>query len=44
MHFCIMYIHSDILESQQSDMVEDTIKLLCMEPQCVQFLFVNNDK
>lgn len=39
----LMYIHSDILKSQQSDIVEDTIKLFCMEPRRVQFLFDDND-
>lgn len=38
-----MHIHSDILKSQQFD-IEDTIKLFCMEPWRVQFVFVNNDQ
>lgn len=38
-----MYIHGDILKRQQSDIVEDTIKLFCVEPRCLQVLFEDDN-
>lgn len=38
----LMSIHNDILKNKKSMFIEKTIKLFCMEPRRVQFLF-NND-
>jgi hypothetical protein len=43
----VIYFYDNIvifLKIQQSDIVEDTIKLFCMEPRRVQFLYDNNDQ
>jgi len=39
----LMYIHSDILKTQQLNIIDDTIKLFCMEPRRIQFLFDHDD-
>jgi hypothetical protein len=44
----VLYFYDNIvvifLKIQQSDIVEDKIKLFCMEPRRVQYLFDDNDK
>ena len=44
----VLYFYDNIvvifLKIQQSDIVEDTIKLFCMESWRVQFLFDDNDQ
>lgn len=35
----LMYIYSDYVKDKQPYIIEETIKLFCMEPRRVQFLF-----
>jgi hypothetical protein len=47
-YYVVLYYYDNIvvifLKNQQSDIFEDTIKLFCMEPRRVQFLFDDNDQ
>jgi hypothetical protein len=46
-YYVVLYFYNIFvifLKSQQSDIVEDTIKLFCMESRRVQFLFDDNDQ